>query len=225
MASPSPLKVLYHLHPNTETLDFAGPLEIFSHAKYPASSTPVFTATITAVEPTVTLNQNCTVNRHIPLTEAYANLAEYDVLVIPGGGVTDPGGVLEKKTEPIGLIRAFADLPKKEDGSVRTLLTVCTGSMIASEAGVLGGKSATTHFKYYEQFEKLCAAKGKTEVLKERFVVNKVDAGNGLRIVTAGGVSCGLDASLWLIKEVSGLESAETVANTVDYAWRGGVVL
>lgn len=147
------------------------------------------------------------------------------MLVIPGGGITEPGGVLEKKLEPIGLSKAFADLPKRQDGSVRTILSVCTGSLILGEAGVLDGLSATTHFLYYKQFEELCSAKGKTQVLKERFVANKVDEGKGLRIVTAGGVSCGLDASLWLIKELVGQESAEKAAEMVQYAWRQGVAL
>jgi transcriptional regulator GlxA family with amidase domain len=225
MAAPKTLKVLYHLHPDLDTLDFTGPLEILSHARYPDSSIPAFTATITAVEPTVTSNQKCIFNRHIPLSEAYTNLADYDVLVIPGGGVADPGGVLEKKIEPLGLIKAFTEQPKRQDGSVRTILSVCTGSMILGEAGVLDGLSATTHPEYYKQFEELCATKGKTQVMKERFVVNKIDEGKGLRIITAGGVSCGLDASLWLIKEVAGQESTEKVAEIVQYAWRQGMVL
>ncbi|TVY80574.1 Isonitrile hydratase [Lachnellula suecica] len=225
MAALKPLKVLYHLHPNLDTLDFTGPLEILSHATLPGSSTAAFNPTITAVEPTVTSSQKCTFNRHIPLSEAYEHLADYDVLVIPGGGVSDPGGVLEKKVEPLGLVKAFADLPKKEDRSVRTLLSVCTGSLILEEAGVLDGHSATTHPVYYGEFEKICAAKGKTEVLKERFVVNEVDEGKGLRIVTAGGVSSGLDASLWLVKETVGQKIAENVAEIVQHAWRQGVVL
>jgi transcriptional regulator GlxA family with amidase domain len=60
--------------------------------------------------------------------------------------------------------------------------------------------------------------------LEESFVVNKVD-GKGLRIVTSGGVSCGMDSCLWLIEEVAGRESRERVAEIVQYAWREGVVL
>lgn len=223
--APRSLKILYHLHPNVETLDFAGPFEILSHAKYPDSSTPAFTSTITAVEPTVTTRQNCSINRHVSLSEAYATLADYDVLVIPGGGVADAGGVLENKTEPIALAKAFAELPKREDGSVRVLFSVCTGSLILAEAGVLDGVSATTHPSYYEQFEEMCAKKGQTQVLRERYVVNKVQEGRGLRIVTAGGVSCGMDAGLWLVQQVAGLEAAEKVTQIVQYAWRKGVVL
>ncbi|TVY25707.1 Isonitrile hydratase [Lachnellula hyalina] len=214
--------------------NFAGPLEILTHALHTTSHTPVFTCTIAAASPTVLSSQNCSVNRDIALAEAYAQLAHYDVLVIPGGGVTDPGGVLEVQGEPLGLVKKFAELGNEQrkgggGGRERTLFSVCTGSLVLGEAGVLDGKSATTHCEYYDELEEVCARWGRTEVLKERFVVNSRSGGdgggNGLRIITAGGVSCGMDASLWLIREVAGLESAQRVAEIVQYAWRQGVVV
>jgi transcriptional regulator GlxA family with amidase domain len=228
MASPQqPLKVLIHLHPSLDTLDFTGPLEMLSHATWPPTAdsdksvSKVFHNTITAVSEFTTSNQNLTVKRHISTTEAYATLADYDVLVIPGGGSP---GVLEGKTEPLDLIKAFAALPKREDGRTRYLLSVCTGSLFLGEAGVLHGLSATTHKNYYGTLREVTGAKGDTKVLEERYVVNKVNE-KGLRVVTSGGVSCGLDACLWLIGEVAGRESRERVAEIVQYAWREGVVL
>jgi transcriptional regulator GlxA family with amidase domain len=228
MASPTPLKVLYHLHPSFDTLDFAGPLEIFSQATYkPTSSSDadkskVFSPTITAVSEFTTSTQNAIFKRHIPITEAHSTLADYDILVIPGGG-SQP--VLDGKTEPLDLIKAFAALPKKADGSTRYLLSVCTGSLFLAEAGVLDGLSATTHVNYYKLFGTICETKGQTKVLHERFVVNEVDEARGLRIITSGGVSCGLDSCLWLIEHIAGRESKERVAHIVQYAWREGVVL
>jgi len=109
-------------------------------------------------------------------------------------------------------------------------MSVCTGALFLAEAGVLGGVSATTHPGYYGKLREICEGKVKeagkgTEVLKERFVVNRVDEERGLRIITAGGVSCGLDASLWLVGEVAGTDSRERVAQVVQYAWREGFVL
>lgn len=140
--------------------------------------------------------------RDISFEEAYVRLSEFDVLVIPGGG-TPP--LLEGKLEPIGLIAAFAALPAKEEGKTRWLLSVCTGSLLLAEAGVLGGLSATTHFQHYEQLRKVSVKKVEEEgheavkVLDERFVVNPRSEKNGLRIITSGGVSCGMDSSLWLV--------------------------
>jgi transcriptional regulator GlxA family with amidase domain len=227
MALPRPIKVLYHVHPKLDTMDFTGPFEILStpvHVSTLSSSGPtkIFQNTIAAVSEFTITNQNLTLKHHIPTSEAHANLVDYDVLVIPGGGSP---GVLEGKTEPLGLINAFASLPKKGDGSIRTILSVCTGSLLLAEAGVLDGKSATTHPFYYGKLGDISALKGKTNVLKERFVVNEVDEEKGLRIITAGGISCGLDASLWLIGELVSKECLDFVAGRVQYAYREGVIL
>lgn len=223
-AKPQPLKVLYAVHPSLDTLDLTGPLEILSHATHPSSSPPakVFANTITAVSEFTTTEQKLTIKRHIPISEAHANLADFDILVIPGGGSQ---GVLQGKTEPLDLIKAFAALPKKQDGSIRTLMSVCTGSLFLAEAGVLDGKTATTHPNYYGQLREMVAGNGTTKVVEDRFVANKTDEGRGLRIVTAGGVSSGIDAALWLIGDVAGKESMERVAHIVQHAHRGGVVL
>lgn len=223
-----PLKVLYHIHPDLDTLDFAGPLEILSQAthtptvSWAPSAVKVFTPTITAVHELTTTGQGAVIKRHIPIDEAYASLADYDVLIIPGGGTL---GVLAGETEPLGLIKAFAGLEKRGDGRVRTLLSVCTGSLFLAEAGVLDGLTATTHFYYYDRLREISAAKGETKVVEERFVVNKTNEEKGLRIITSGGVSCGLDSCLWLIGEIAGKDSKERAAQTIQYTWREGVVV
>jgi len=222
MATHQPLKILYHLHPSLDTLDFTGPLEILSHATFTNTTPPqkVFTHTSTAGTEFITTGQGLTVKRNISIPEAYASLADYDILIIPGGASP---GVLEGKTEPLDLIRAFVALPKKTDGTVRTLLSVCTGSLFLGEAGVLEGLTATTHAAYYDKLREVTG--GKTKVLEERFVVNKVNEEKGLRIVTSGGVSCGLDSCLWLIEHVAGGESKARAAFTIQYAWREGIII
>jgi transcriptional regulator GlxA family with amidase domain len=222
IASP-PLRVLYAIHPSLDTLDLTGPLEILSHANHPSSPpAKVFTPTITAVSEFTTTNQNLTIKRHIPISEAHTKLADFDVLIIPGGASP---GVLEGKTEPLDIIKAFVALPKKQDGSIRTLMSVCTGSLFLAEVGVLDGKTATTHVNYLDKLREIVEGKGETEVVEERFVVNKTDEEKGLRIITAGGVSSGLDASLWLVGDIAGKEVLERVAQVTQHAHRGGVVL
>lgn len=221
MASPTPLKVLYHIHPDLYTLDLAGPLELLTSANYPSGGR-IFSSTVTATTEYVTTEQNLEIRCHISVEDAYASLADYDVLIIPGGGSP---GVLGGQTEPIHLIKAFSDLPKRDDGRVRTLLSVCTGSLFVAAAGVLDGLVATTHANYYPRLREVAAAQGETKVVEERFVVNKVNEEKGLRVVTSGGVTCGLDSCLWLIGETAGLESKELSAHRVQYAWREGLVL
>jgi len=71
----------------------------------------------------------------------------------------------------------------------------------------------------------ISAKKGNTKLSSERFVVNKRDEGTGLRVITSGGVSCGMDSALWLVEEVVGREAKERVQTLVQYASREGVVL
>jgi transcriptional regulator GlxA family with amidase domain len=226
MSTTTPFKVLYAAHPGLDTLDLTGPLETLSHAAHLSSAPPqkAFTRTITAVSALTTTGQGLTFQRDIPISEAHSKLADFDILVIPGGGSP---GVLEGKTEPLDLIRAFVAQPKKEDGRIRILFSVCTGSLILAEAGALDGKTATTHPNYYGKLREIVQSRGegKTAVVEERFVVNRTDAEKGLRIITAGGVSSGIDAALWLIGDLVGKESKEKVEAIVQHAHRTGVVL
>jgi transcriptional regulator GlxA family with amidase domain len=239
MTFPAPLKALFAIHPSFDSLDLVGPLEVFSLAEYPGStrstsdelSGPLFKCTITAISETTTSWSGVKVTRDIPMAEAYATLADYDVLVIPGGGseVVFKG---ENGTEPMDLISAFAKLAKRADGKTRTLMSVCTGSLFLATAGVLSGPGfkATTHPEYYGEMKEILAKKteseGKlTEVAEDRFIANKVDEEKGLRIITAGGVSSGIDGALWLVGEKAGMESMKKAEWIVQHSYREGVVL
>src|ERR1700709_725004 len=95
--------------------------------------------------------QGASFRAHMDFKEAYTRLSEFDILIIPGGGVD---AVLKTKAEPLGLIRAFSHLQKKDPKKERTLLSVCTGSLLLAQAGILSGLSATTHPDAYAKFEK-----------------------------------------------------------------------
>jgi transcriptional regulator GlxA family with amidase domain len=228
--TPRALKILLTIHPKLDALDFVGPLEIFSHAHFPSpnrpsSDTKVFHCTITAVEALTTSTQGVTFSRDIGIPEAHRRLSEFDVMVLPGGGTP---GVLESGSEPLALIRAFMALPKRKDGRFRTLLSVCTGSLFLASQGALKGLTAVTHPNFMGKLQEMCNEQGEgaecTKVIDERYVVNRVNQ-NGLRVVTSGGISCGLDASLWLVEQVAGQMAREQVGHRTQYAWRKGLVV
>jgi transcriptional regulator GlxA family with amidase domain len=152
-------------------------------------------------------------------------LSEFDVMVIPGGGTP---GIFENGSEPLALIHAFATLPKREDGRVRTLLSVCTGSLFLASQGVLKGLIAGTHPSFIGKLQEICNQQGSraesTRVVDERYVVNRVNE-RGLRVITSGGISCGLDATLWLVEDVAGQTVREQVGHHTQYAWRKGLVV
>jgi hypothetical protein len=99
--TPQPLKVLLPIHPRLDALDFVGPLEMLSHAHFPAPSgssqgPKAFHCTITASDAFTSSAQGVTFGRDIDIPEAHRRLLEFDVMVIPGGGTP---GVLENGSE------------------------------------------------------------------------------------------------------------------------------
>lgn len=91
----------------------------------------------------------------------------------------------------------------------------------------------TTHWLSYEGLKKRvqAAAAGTCHkpgtVVAARFVDAGVNA-EGVHIISSGGVSCGMDASLYVVKLKSGEKAAKDVAALIDYGWRqteGFVVL
>jgi transcriptional regulator GlxA family with amidase domain len=150
------IKVLFCLHSGMDAMDFVGPLEVLTHAKHNINddTTKAFSASfVPATENTVS-TQGASFRAHFEYKEAYARLKEFDVMVIPGGGTDE---ILKTKAEPLGIIRAWSDLQKKDPNKERTLLSICTGSLFLAQQGILSGLQATTHPDFYAKFEKICS--------------------------------------------------------------------
>ena len=127
-----------------------------------------------------------------------------DVLLVPGGGWFHGAGVRDE-IERGDLPRAMA--AAHEAGSI--VGSVCTGAMLLAAAGLVEGRRATTH---HEAIEDLRAA-GARIVDGARFV----DDGD---IVSAGGVTSGLDLALHLVERIAGLSIADRVASEIEYERR-----
>ncbi|TKA77840.1 hypothetical protein B0A49_01448 [Cryomyces minteri] len=277
-ASIEVIKVLFTLHPGMDALDFVGPLEVLTWAQHDVKdpATKAFQCTFAAAQEHTTTNQGCTFKAHIDFKEAQKRLKEFDVMVVPGGGTDE---VLKTKSEPLQIIKAFADLQTRDPNRERTLMSVCTGSLFLGHMGILAGLSATTHPDYYTKFEIVCSEAAKrdlaerTDVLEERYVVNNLrfDLGEnmdenpyirrrsdgrrpsnarkgsnawresntrresnarrlalrlgGLRVITAGGITSGIDAALYLVGAMVSDDSAQEVARKLQHTWNKGVVV
>jgi transcriptional regulator GlxA family with amidase domain len=85
-----------------------------------------------------------------------------------------------------------------------------------------------THPNFIGKLQEICnqqgAAAESTKVVDERYVVNRVNE-RCLRAITSGGISCGLDATLWLVEDVAGQTAREQVEQYTQYAWRKGFVV
>ena len=243
---------------------------------HPAAS-KAFEVTVASATPATTSSSGLTLKADINYDTAHDDLKYYDILIVPGS--SDADSLLKAEKEPIPLIKAFAKLQESDPSKERTLLGVCTGSLLLAQAGVLQGLAATTHPNDYTKMEIVCqeaARRGdleQTDVMEERYVVNnarfelgeKVEENpyvlskrpdgrrksiarkgsnawkeskrresiirrgemrlGGLRVITSGGVTSGLDASLYLVAANVSVESANEVARILQYAWVKGVTV
>jgi transcriptional regulator GlxA family with amidase domain len=125
---------------------------------------------------------------------------DVDMLLVPGGGWFHGAGVrdeIERGVLPRTLVTA------RERGAI--VGSVCTGAMLLAGAGLVEGRRATTH---HSAFDDLRAAGA--DVVEERFV----DDGD---LVTAGGVTSGLDLALHIVERVAGASIAAQVADEIEY--------
>lgn len=121
-----------------------------------------------------------------------------DLLIVPGGGWTD-GGV-RREVNAGDLPAAIADRHR----SGAAVASVCTGAMLLAAGGLLDGRPATTHH----------VAHGALEEIAERVDARVVDDGD---VLTAGGVTAGIDLALWLVEREFGRELADEVAWELEY--------
>ena len=118
----------------------------------------------------------------------------YNIVIIPGGFSTRR---LVSDEDFIDWIKGAEKCPLKA--------SVCTGALIWGAAGFLFGKAATTHPSAYQDLAKYCL-----NVSQERIV----DSGD---IITAGGVTAGIDLGLYLCKKIAGTEAKDKIRKQMDY--------
>jgi transcriptional regulator GlxA family with amidase domain len=123
-------------------------------------------------------------------------LQTYDVLVVPGGYGTR---TLIHDTNFIEWIQTAEPCKLK--------VSVCTGALLLGAAGFLKGKRATTHPTALRELAPFCQT-----VLESRIV----DEGN---LITAGGVSSGIDAGLFVVERLAGEETKAKIAKQMDYPY------
>lgn len=118
-----------------------------------------------------------------------------DVLCVPGGS-----GINQLIDD-----ESVLDFIRQQAKSVRYLTSVCTGALVLGASGLLKGRKATTHWSAMAYLKDFGAIP-----VKNRVVVD----GN---IVTAGGVTAGMDFGLTMIAELLGEKIAKTVQLQMQY--------
>jgi transcriptional regulator GlxA family with amidase domain len=182
------MNVGIYIYERAEELDWAGPWEVLAAWADRASEVHVFT--ITDTDGPV----RCAKGLRVLGDHTWETAPELDVLVVPGG---DSRGPVANEVL-IDRIRALA-----ARGALLT--SVCTGAFVLQAAGALEDKPATTHWGSMERLGALGV-----EVRDERFV----DAGD---VITAAGVSAGIDMALHLVARLDSVERARDVRRYIQY--------
>jgi transcriptional regulator GlxA family with amidase domain len=194
-------KVGILVFPQVEVLDFCGPFEVFSVTRLdealrreePSPFEPLIVAEhADPVKATGGL-------RVIP-DHTLATCPPLDILVVPGGW----GTRAEVKNRPL------LDWIGARAKQVETLTSVCTGSMLLGQAGLLDGRHATTHWRALPWMRDSFP----TVTVEEKLHV--VEDGH---VLTSAGISAGIDMALRVVARYHGEEVARATARTMEYRY------
>lgn len=182
------------LFDNVEVLDFAGPFEVFSVTGQRDGDGYFKVFTISENDVVEAVN-----GLKIMSDYRLDNHPEIDILVVPGG--YGARAALKNNT----VLNWVKDASKKSEYT----LSVCTGSLILAKAGLLKNLEATTHHTCYDLLKELDDS---LILIKERFLDNG-------RIITAAGVSAGIDASMYIIEKIHGEAVSKETAKYIEYPY------
>lgn len=174
-----------------EELDFVGPWEVFAMATRDAPTRNVHLIAERAGP--VTCAKGLRVVPDCVLSDAPL----LDIIVVPGGR-----GV-RRELENEALLSWLAARAK----TAVWVTSVCTGAALLVRSGVARSKRVTTHWSWLETLSGI----GKCEVVSG---VRYVRDGN---VVTAAGVSAGIDMSLWIVGQVMGIDAARATQHMLEY--------
>lgn len=179
-----------------DELDAIGPYEVFESA---GDLGAAIEASIVTLESTdrVEASHGLRVEPDGVLSEA-----DPDLLVVPGGGWKRPDEAGVRQEYDRGDI---ADGVAATHAAGTRIASVCTGAMLLASAGVLDGRPATTHHTALADLRETDA-----EVRESRIT----DDGD---VLTAGGVTSGLDLALHVVEREFGTDVADGVARELEY--------
>jgi cyclohexyl-isocyanide hydratase len=128
-------------------------------------------------------------------TTTFADCPQLDLICVPGGA-----GVVGAMTDAGTL-----DFVRRQASGARYVTAVCTGAFVLGRAGLLRGRRATTHWGYTDLLSLVGARHEKARIVQD---------GN---VVTAGGVTAGIDFALHVAAEIAGEATARSIQLQLEY--------
>lgn len=184
------------LFDDVEVLDFAGPFEVFAVTDELAGYQLFNVHTVASSPGTVRARNGLKIVPDHTLESA----PQPNLLVIPGGN-----GSKALLNQP-----AILDWIRRKAPQTELVASVCTGARVLAKAGLLDGLRVTTH---HENFAEIRALAPTASVLED---VRFTDNG---RVLTAAGISAGIDLSLHIVARLHGAETAQRTAAYMEYHW------
>jgi transcriptional regulator GlxA family with amidase domain len=180
------------LFDDVEELDWAGPWEVFSMAVADLPGARVVSVAQGAGP------VRCAHGLRVLPDHVFAAAPELDVVIVPGGQ-----GTRREVGNPVLL-----DWLRKSAARCRFVASVCTGSLLLHAAGLASGRRITTHWAFVPELRERAPD---AEVLEG---VRYVRDGN---LVSAAGVSAGIDMSLWLVGQLWDVARARRTQRVMEY--------
>ena len=183
------------LFDGVEVLDFAGPYEVFAAAR--DESGEPYTEVFTVAD---RREVKCYGGLRVIMDATFDACPPFVALIVPGGP-----GARERSASQESIIHFI----QKKKGTAKLIASVCTGSFLLARAGLLDGRRATTH-------------RNRLELFRNEFPAVKVERGKIIdedEIITAGGVSSGIDLALYLLERWFGRDARLREARRLDGPW------
>lgn len=182
---------------DVEELDFIGPWEVFAMAAQKAEDAGFEIYRPLLISEHKGLRRCAKALRVLPDAD-FISAPPLDILLVPGGQGT------RREVHNTKLLNWIADTAAR----ARWVTSVCTGALLLCAAGIAKDKVVTTHWGFVETLR----ARGEARAVRDD--CRYVQDGN---LVTAAGVSAGIDMALWLVGQLYTPDFARHVQRAIQY--------
>jgi transcriptional regulator GlxA family with amidase domain len=194
----SPRDIVVVVFDGMKLLDVAGPAEVFAESNRFGADYRLSFASVDGAEVTTSVGSRFAVTRRID------EIASADTVLVAGGD-----NLVGRPIDP-----ALIEAVRGARARTRRMASICTGAFILAQAGVLSGRTATTHWRHVRL---LAAAFPDIRVQPDAIFIRDGE------IYTSAGVTAGIDLALALVEADYGAELVRTVARSlVVYLKRAG---
>jgi len=181
-----------------EVLDFAGPFEVFSIAEDESKNKLFNVFTVSEKEDSIIARNGLEIKAKYLMDDCPA----INILIIPGGYGAEK---IEIHNDSVlnWIIRKYDE--------VEILASVCTGVFLLAKSGIVTNQVVTTHWMDIRDLQ--------SQYPNLKVVENKKYVESG-KIITSGGISAGIEMSLHVVSNISGISVAEKTAKRMEYDWK-----